>query len=199
MSSAHTPRPCVARRGSVGLPEDNGAWIVNELERIERLRTIRRPKRQAGGAILCRSDLTPVRVDEDRNRGGANKVMFNDRQLVILRSTTSRTVRRSVSRTGSEAGTRGNLASPQRADRQTKARADKVLIMGQRTKWGNCSAMQTCHSTGASSWRQTLLCAISPRMKLSTSPSGPLAQVLAHRSKPLPRDRKRPPMALRKR
>ena len=69
----------------------NCAWIVNELERIERLRTIRRPKRQAGGAILCRSDLTPVRVDEDRNRGGANQVMFNDRQLVILRSTTSRT------------------------------------------------------------------------------------------------------------
>jgi predicted metal-dependent hydrolase len=69
----------------------NGAWIVNELERIERLRSIRRPKRQAGGAILYRGELTPVRVDEDRNRGGANNVMFNDRQLVILRSTTSRT------------------------------------------------------------------------------------------------------------
>ncbi|CAN5864486.1 hypothetical protein BH18ACI5_BH18ACI5_18510 [soil metagenome] len=119
----------------------NGAWIVNEFERIERLRSIRRPKRQAGGAILYRGELTPVRVDEDRNRGGANKVMFNDRQLVILRSTTSRTAPSvSLENWLRKQAREEILRHLNVLTARLKREPHKVLIMGQRTKWGNCSA-----------------------------------------------------------
>src|ERR1035441_7207943 len=67
----------------------NGAWIVDQLQRVERLRGIRRPKHRTAGRILFRGDLIAVQIQEDPERSGANRVVHDSGQIAILRSSNS--------------------------------------------------------------------------------------------------------------
>jgi predicted metal-dependent hydrolase len=121
----------------------NQVWILDQLERIERFRTIRRPQLTDQGIILFRGERTPVRVEDIARRAGSNQVIHDNGGLVIVRGRRSRTtpaqtlenwLRRQV-RLDIERALAGLTA-------KLRHFPHKVYVMGQRTKWGNCSSLQ---------------------------------------------------------
>src|SRR5712671_2546583 len=69
----------------------NGEWIIGQLERIKRFRSVRKPQRRGTGEILYRGTPTPVRVEDIPRCQGANKIVFEHNCLVIMRGRGSRT------------------------------------------------------------------------------------------------------------
>src|SRR5438309_1865792 len=63
--------------------EANGDWIVDQLDRIERFRSIRKPSSKAAGTILLRGEQTPIAVETHPRRGGANQVRQEGAKLVV--------------------------------------------------------------------------------------------------------------------
>jgi len=119
----------------------NGSWILNQLVRAERLRKVRRPVRRADGDVLFRGEPTRVRIETSQSRAASNTVRFVDGEIVISRGPRSRTpVWRSLEhwlRRQARREIDRHLAVVTARIGQTPQR---VYVMGQRTKWGNCSS-----------------------------------------------------------
>ncbi len=119
----------------------NSKWVLDQLARAERLRGIRRSVDRAAGEILFRGEPTRVRIEANQSRSPVNRARFVEGCLVVSRGPRSRTaaartlelwLRREARREieGQLAGLAGRLGrGPAR-----------VYVMGQRTKWGNCSS-----------------------------------------------------------
>lgn len=118
-------------------------WIMNQLERVKRLRLVRKPIVRNTGTILYRGNMTPVCVDKKARRRGTNKVSFEGGKLVII--------------LGSQSNTPAAVSLENWLRKQAKEeigkriecltvklgkRPNKIFVMGQRTKWGNCSVLQ---------------------------------------------------------
>lgn len=119
----------------------NGDWIIKQLDRAEQLRRVRRPIRRPVAEILFRGEPTPVRIEPASTRASGNAVRLTAGELVVTRGPCSKTpparslelwLRREARR---------------EIDRHLEAiaarlgcRPEHVNVMGQRTKWGNCSA-----------------------------------------------------------
>jgi predicted metal-dependent hydrolase len=120
----------------------NAAWIVSQLERVEGFCNIRRPRQSETGKILLRGETTSVNIQE-LSRAGSNRITYDTGRLVILRSSTSATPpEKSLEnwlRNQAKTEIFGHLET---LTRRLKREPGKVLVMGQRTKWGNCSALQ---------------------------------------------------------
>lgn len=118
-------------------------WIMNQLERVERLRLVRKPLFKNEGAILFRGVMTPTKVEGKARRKGTNKVFNEDGQLKIILGMQSNT---------SAAESLENWLR-KKAKEEIRKQIDlltaklgkyphKIYVMGQKTKWGNCSALQ---------------------------------------------------------
>ncbi len=118
-------------------------WIMNQLERVERLRQVRKPILKNNGTILFRGVMTPIWVEENARRKGTNKVTNENGQLKIILGMQSNT---------SAASSLENWLRKQ-AKEEIRKQVDaltvklnmyprKIYVMGQRTKWGNCSSLQ---------------------------------------------------------
>jgi predicted metal-dependent hydrolase len=118
----------------------NEAWILDQLRRVERLRSVRRPAQSRVGEILFRGEPTQVRVETTVTRARGNVVAFIDGQIVVRRGAGSQTpTARSLEnwlRKQARTEIENHLAVVTVRLRQ---RAKRVYVMGQRTKWGNCS------------------------------------------------------------
>lgn len=118
----------------------NGAWILEQLRRAERLRGVRKPEQRRVGEILFRGEPTRLRIDMRRTRMRANAVSVVDGEIVIQRGPASQTpVARSLEnwlRKQARAEIEQQLSVVTARLRQ---RPRRVYVMGQRTKWGNCS------------------------------------------------------------
>ena len=116
----------------------NGAWILDQLHRVERLRFIRVPERQLS-EILFRGERTSVRLEETRE----NRVAFVDGEIVVQKSSGSKvSASRSLEnwlRREARTEIEKHLSVVTARLRQSPCR---VYIMGQRTKWGNCSSQR---------------------------------------------------------
>lgn len=117
----------------------NGAWIVGQQERAERLRRVRRSERSYAGEILLRGRSTIVRLEHHPYRRGPNRVVHEESELIIIRGTSPTPPHRSLEYW---------LRRQARADLEQqiavitpRLRCDpgRVFVMNQRTKWGNCS------------------------------------------------------------
>jgi predicted metal-dependent hydrolase len=121
----------------------NAAWIIDQLQRVDRLRGIRRPKQNIAGKILFRGESINIGIKEDPKRSGANRVIHDADRITILRSPTSATLpARSLEnwlRKQARNAIEGHLDA---VTTKLRRQPGKVLIMGQRTKWGNCSPLQ---------------------------------------------------------
>lgn len=121
----------------------NREWIIGQLERVEHFRLVRKPQRSGAGEILYRGTPTPIRVEDIVQRRGANKIVFEHGCFVIMRGRRSRT---------SPAKSLENWLRKQAREeieqcldavtRKLKRYPRKIYVMGQRTKWGNCSSLQ---------------------------------------------------------
>lgn len=118
----------------------NAAWILDQLRRVERLRSLRRPEHRRVGEIFFRGEPTLVRVEATEKRARGNVVDFIDNKIVVRRGPGSQTpVARSLEnwlRKQARTEIENHLAVVTPRLRQ---HARRVYVMGQRTKWGNCS------------------------------------------------------------
>jgi predicted metal-dependent hydrolase len=116
------------------------AWILNQLERVTRLRCVRRSV-QLGREILFRGVPTPVRVERTETRARGNVVEIIDGEIVVARGAQTATPpERSLERwfrKHARAAVSEHLT--QVLNRLGKA-PGRVFIRGQRTKWGGCSS-----------------------------------------------------------
>lgn len=121
----------------------NEVWILDQLERVERLRDVRRPTRHTAGQILFRGEPTLVRIEARTTRARWNMVDFVDGEILVGRGAWSETpVVRSLEnwlRKQARAAIESHLAIVTKRLRQ---HPQNIYVMGQRTKWGNCSALR---------------------------------------------------------
>ena len=119
----------------------NEAWILDQLHRVERLRDVRRPAQRRAGEILFRGELTRLRIESTDSQVRGNTVSYVDGEIVIRRGRGSRTpVVRSLEnwfRKQARAEIERQLSVITARLKQSPGR---LYVMGQRTKWGNCSA-----------------------------------------------------------
>lgn len=121
--------------------DSHAVWIRDQLRRVERLRGLRRPAQRRAGEILFRGEVTRIRIETTDSRSRGNAVSHVDGEIVIRRGNGSRTpVARSLEnwlRTQARSEIARELAAVTARLRQSPGR---LYVMGQRTKWGNCSA-----------------------------------------------------------
>lgn len=119
----------------------NRYWILDQLERAERLRGVRRPDYCRVGEILFRGEQTRIRVRTTSSRAAGNAVCFVDGEIVVSRGPRSRTpVARSLERWLRSEARRGIDRHLAPLTGRLGQRPQRVFVMGQRTKWGNCSS-----------------------------------------------------------
>jgi predicted metal-dependent hydrolase len=116
-------------------------WIIDQLERVERIRGVRRPERRSAGEIPFLGKLTKVRVETTKSRARGNHVELVGEEIIVRRGAGSKTP---VAK-GLENWLRkqariaiGKHLKVITARLQHQPR--RVYIMRQRTKWGSCSA-----------------------------------------------------------
>jgi predicted metal-dependent hydrolase len=119
------------------------SWVSSQLKRIDRLRGIMRPQRHPAGCILFRGEPTTVRIEMDASHKGSNWVTYDDGCLTINTGTTlqvpaTRTLENWLRKQARQEIEKHLAVVTARLKRLPR----KVYIMGQRTKWGNCSRLR---------------------------------------------------------
>ena len=121
--------------------DQSKTWIIDQLQRVERMRGVRLPERRSIGEIPFLGKLTKVRVEATKTRARGNRVELIGQEIVVRRGAASRTT---VAK-----GLENWLRKQARIEvvkhlkivaERLRHQPRRVYIMGQRTKWGNCSA-----------------------------------------------------------
>lgn len=119
---------------------DSAEWILEQLDRTDRLSKLRRTPRRAAGKILYRGEPTRIRIERTASRAAGNTVCLVAGEIVVSRGMRSRTpVARSLElwlRREARRDIELHLAA---MTARLGLRPGKVYVMGQQTKWGNCS------------------------------------------------------------
>jgi hypothetical protein len=119
----------------------NGHWVVEEIDRTARLRRARRPVGRAAGEMMFRGEPTRVRIETTTSRAAGNMVRFVDGEIVVSRGPGSRTpVARSLESWLRQQARRGIESHLGAITARLGQRPERIYVMDQRTKWGNCSS-----------------------------------------------------------
>jgi predicted metal-dependent hydrolase len=119
----------------------NGDWIVHQLDRAENLRRLRRPFRRPGGEILYRGETTPVRIERNATRATGNTVRLLGGELIVSLGPRSETAPARSLELWLRRQARSEIERQlQPITARLGHRPERVYVMGQRTKWGNCSS-----------------------------------------------------------
>jgi predicted metal-dependent hydrolase len=117
-------------------------WIRSQLDRVERFRSIRRPKRCSGQDVLFRGVRTAVHIDKSVQREGSNRVVFDQGRLVIVRGRASHTAPTKSLENWLRRQARDEIERHlAHVSRRLNRFPNRLYVMGQRTKWGNCSRL----------------------------------------------------------
>jgi hypothetical protein len=118
----------------------NRAWVLNQLERVDRLRNVRRAKRQNGKEILFRGVPTIVRIELTGTQVRGNLVGLGDGAIIVRRGAASQTPKSSSLETWLRKQARIEIEKHLSVvTERLRQKPRRVYVMGQRTKWGNCS------------------------------------------------------------
>lgn len=121
---------------------EHSAWIIAQLTRTEALRHVRRPQLVQQDEILYRGVPTLVRVEESQALRGAARITFDENGIHILRSAGSTTPpERSLENWLRKQATHMIVAELEPLTRKLNRTPNRIYIMNQRTKWGNCSVL----------------------------------------------------------
>ena len=119
----------------------NARWVVEQLNRAEQLRRLRRATRRAAGEILFRGEPTRVRIEATTSRAAGNVVRLVDGEIVVSRGAGSRTpLARSLESWLRREARREIESHLEAITGHVGQRPERIYLMGQRTKWGNCSS-----------------------------------------------------------
>lgn len=119
----------------------NARWVVAQIDRAERLRRARRAPRASVGQILYRGEPTRVRIETTTSRAAGNIVRLVNGEIVVSRGTGSRTPVAQSLESWLRRQARLEIESHlQAVTACVGQRPERIYVMGQRTKWGNCSS-----------------------------------------------------------
>lgn len=120
----------------------NQEWAIEELARARRRILVRRPEKRLHGHVLFRGESVPVRVTRSEGWRGPNRVLLERGSISITSGPNSSTpAGRSLEywlRKQARDCIDQHLGPV--AERVNRS-PGRVYVMGQRTKWGNCSAL----------------------------------------------------------
>lgn len=121
---------------------ENRAWVIVQRERARLLRAVMRPDKRMRGHILYRGVPVPVSVVQVDTWQAPNKVFLEAGAIAIAHGPDARTpVSRSLEywlRKQARSSIEQHLVE---IIKRVKRTPNRVYVMGQRTKWGNCSAL----------------------------------------------------------
>jgi predicted metal-dependent hydrolase len=119
----------------------NARWVVEQIDRAEQLRRLRRATRRPAGEILLRGEPTRVRIEATTSRAAGNLVRLVNGEIVVWQGAGSRTrVARSLELWLRREARRGIESHLEAMTARLGHLPERVYVMGQRTKWGNCSS-----------------------------------------------------------
>jgi predicted metal-dependent hydrolase len=118
-------------------------WILDQLERVNRFRAVRKPQRRGAGEILYRGVPMCVLVENIARRQRTNKIVIEQGCFIIVRGQLSSTPPAESLENWLRRQAREEIQRHlEVVTRRLKQFPRKVYVMDQRTKWGNCSAQQ---------------------------------------------------------
>ena len=118
----------------------NEAWILDQLQRVERLSSVRRSPQQQPGEILFRGEPTLLRIETTGGRARGNAIRFSNGEIVIRRGPASSTpVAQSLENWLRKQARREIERHLTAVTARLGQQPRRVYVRGQRTKWGNCS------------------------------------------------------------
>lgn len=119
----------------------HASWLFDQLDRAERLHSVRRTVRRPVGEIFFRGELTRFRVEATRSKAAGNSVRFAEGEIIVARGSGSRTpIAHSLENWLRREARRAIEGHLEAVTGRLGQRPQRVYVMGQRTKWGNCSA-----------------------------------------------------------
>lgn len=120
----------------------NEAWAIAQLERARKLAVLRRPSTRTHGQVLFQGESLPVHVIRSVGWRASNRVVLEDGRISITCALSGSTP---------PARSLENWLRKQARDRITqhlatvikriKRSPGRIYVLGQRKKWGNCSAL----------------------------------------------------------
>lgn len=121
---------------------DQRAWVSEQLARVRRLQELRRPAKRDHGRILFRGESVPVRELRSDHWHAPNKVTLNDGAITITCRPSSKTPPARSLENWLRKQARERIAQYiADIEKRVKRAPNRIYVMGQRTKWGNCSAL----------------------------------------------------------
>jgi len=121
---------------------DREEWIESQIERIEALGGLRIPKDDKSGTILFQGERVPFRVELNRN-GRINRVIAEPQSITLKVGGKAPTSPDLTLNNWFRRQARAEIESllPE-YERRLKRSPNRIYVMEQRTKWGNCSPLQ---------------------------------------------------------
>jgi predicted metal-dependent hydrolase len=118
------------------------AWVAEQLVRIRQLRALRRPSARDDAHILFRGNKVAVRVVHSPKWRAPNKVAIEHDAITVTCMPGNKTApARSLEnwlRKQARERIKQHIAE---VGKRLKRTPNRIYVMGQRTKWGNCSAL----------------------------------------------------------
>lgn len=135
------PRRAEAERAATFLQE-NWSWVLDQLRFVERAGSIRQQNaRHSRSILMLRGEPLPVRVVEERADRGFGLVRGGNGEIIVRvpagRAVDPCRALEAWLRREARSDIRDRLTTRMR---EIRRRPGKVFVMGQRTKWANCSA-----------------------------------------------------------
>jgi predicted metal-dependent hydrolase len=136
-------QPMSRSRGEVsGFLRKHEQWLLQQLQRVASLGSLRRSRRPHLHHITFRGRSTPVHVKSAPHQRG-NRVAMRNGSIVIQKgSGSSLEAQRSLQKWLRREARRDIVKQLFVVTAHIKRQPNTVYVMGQRTKWGNCSAMR---------------------------------------------------------
>jgi len=129
-------------REAAAFVADNRDWVAEQLERTRKLLAACRSEKHTGGRIAFRGNEVAVRVVRSDLWRGPNKVVLDDDVITITCAPDSKTSAERSLENWLRKQARERIAQYVAETRmRVKHKPNRIYVMGQRTKWGNCSGL----------------------------------------------------------
>ena len=131
-----------ANQEAIAFVTENRDWVIEQLERARTLRALRRPEKKTPGMLLFDGELIPVNVVRSNSWGAPNKIVLQDGNVSLTCGQDSQTpLARSLENWLRKKARERVLRIVVDIGKRLNREPNRIYIMEQRTKWGNCSAI----------------------------------------------------------
>ncbi len=129
-------------RDATAFISNQRAWVAEQLARVRQLHALHRPSVRDHENILFRGDMMAVRVVRSQAWRAPNKVAIEHDAITVTCKLGSKTApARSLENWMRKQARERIEQRIVEVGRRLKRTPNRIYVMGQRTKWGNCSAL----------------------------------------------------------